>query len=592
MRTESKIGVVVGLAVVVAASVFFGRAARDERDVMVALRSSGPTPVVPIRADGPSAPGSKAAERSAARPTHGDPAKSSARMASGTNPSDRSASSERPPAIAPPKSSVTPTTPTSPKSAPPGGTTLAAGGSAAPGASSGALPITPATTPRTDAGSPWVSLRSSSSERLNEAARANLSGPAQNPATSGFVGPPLPAHLATAPRPQDEGRTPLPKAAPITETAVPKVAGFSPSSGSSLTDLTSESRSASDAAVSSRTEFPRTYVVRSGDTLGHIAHRTYGDARLAKRIAAANPSLADPHMLQAGMKLTLPAPEESAALKAGSPSTPATGGTPAIAAKQSETSGPSASPTVTPTVADAAPAARPLPTPLLSKSGATSDTLKDGGDAKSGTSTSADPGVPAGHRLAGGTTFTYGTPAEGGARTYKVQSGDSFFGIAKTQLGNGARWKELFELNKALVKGDPNRLRPGMVLTMPGESASGAAPAEPSASSDHATAAPKSSSARGSDRKGPGSKRTKVSTGDDGKPDAARTKPARDRRKVSTDGKDSIELASYSPPTKGRASERMSVSKRIPTECTTCKSPRPGKPVPTLPSDKRLVEVR
>jgi len=53
------------------------------------------------------------------------------------------------------------------------------------------------------------------------------------------------------------------------------------------------------------------------------------------------------------------------------------------------------------------------------------------------------------------------------ARTYVVQEGDTFYGIARDVLGSAARWEELFELNKALVKGDAKSLQIGQVLTLP-----------------------------------------------------------------------------------------------------------------------------
>lgn len=54
-----------------------------------------------------------------------------------------------------------------------------------------------------------------------------------------------------------------------------------------------------------------------------------------------------------------------------------------------------------------------------------------------------------------------------GKRTYKVKSGDSFYKIAKEQLGNAERWKELLDLNKTLVHGDPTQLQPGQTLVLP-----------------------------------------------------------------------------------------------------------------------------
>ena len=63
-----------------------------------------------------------------------------------------------------------------------------------------------------------------------------------------------------------------------------------------------------------------------------------------------------------------------------------------------------------------------------------------------------------------------GTPAgepAGERRTYRVRPGDSFYAIAKNVLGDASRWKELFELNKDLVNGDPTRLQVDQVLVLP-----------------------------------------------------------------------------------------------------------------------------
>ncbi|MBI4719199.1 MAG: LysM peptidoglycan-binding domain-containing protein [Planctomycetes bacterium] len=57
--------------------------------------------------------------------------------------------------------------------------------------------------------------------------------------------------------------------------------------------------------------------------------------------------------------------------------------------------------------------------------------------------------------------------APAGQRTYQVRSGDSFYAIARDQLGDATRWKELLDLNKELVKGDPTRLRTGQVVLLP-----------------------------------------------------------------------------------------------------------------------------
>ena len=52
--------------------------------------------------------------------------------------------------------------------------------------------------------------------------------------------------------------------------------------------------------------------------------------------------------------------------------------------------------------------------------------------------------------------------------TYRVRQGDTFYGIARDVLGDPGRWKELLDLNSALVNGDPKNLRVGQVLELPG----------------------------------------------------------------------------------------------------------------------------
>ncbi len=58
-------------------------------------------------------------------------------------------------------------------------------------------------------------------------------------------------------------------------------------------------------------------------------------------------------------------------------------------------------------------------------------------------------------------------PATTGKRTYTVKAGDSFYSIAKSQLGSASRWKELLALNNAKVNGDPTSLQPGQSLVLP-----------------------------------------------------------------------------------------------------------------------------
>lgn len=58
-------------------------------------------------------------------------------------------------------------------------------------------------------------------------------------------------------------------------------------------------------------------------------------------------------------------------------------------------------------------------------------------------------------------------PAPTAAPTYTVRSGDYLAKIAANQLGNSRKWKEIFELNRALLNDDPKRLKVGMKLVLP-----------------------------------------------------------------------------------------------------------------------------
>jgi nucleoid-associated protein YgaU len=52
--------------------------------------------------------------------------------------------------------------------------------------------------------------------------------------------------------------------------------------------------------------------------------------------------------------------------------------------------------------------------------------------------------------------------------SYTVQSGDTLSDIAEEQLGDANRWPEIFVLNRGTIR-DPNRISPGQVLTLPGD---------------------------------------------------------------------------------------------------------------------------
>ena len=49
---------------------------------------------------------------------------------------------------------------------------------------------------------------------------------------------------------------------------------------------------------------------------------------------------------------------------------------------------------------------------------------------------------------------------------YEVQKGDTLSKIAQRVLGDGSRWKEIWELNKAQIP-NPDLIHPGQQLSMP-----------------------------------------------------------------------------------------------------------------------------
>jgi hypothetical protein len=52
------------------------------------------------------------------------------------------------------------------------------------------------------------------------------------------------------------------------------------------------------------------------------------------------------------------------------------------------------------------------------------------------------------------------------ARTVTVVPGDTLSGIAQRELGDGQRWREIYDLNRDQIS-DPNLIYPGMVLKLP-----------------------------------------------------------------------------------------------------------------------------
>lgn len=51
--------------------------------------------------------------------------------------------------------------------------------------------------------------------------------------------------------------------------------------------------------------------------------------------------------------------------------------------------------------------------------------------------------------------------------TYTVKSGDTLWKIAASQLGSGSKWNSIYEANKSVIGGNPNKIYPGQKLTIP-----------------------------------------------------------------------------------------------------------------------------
>lgn len=72
------------------------------------------------------------------------------------------------------------------------------------------------------------------------------------------------------------------------------------------------------------------------------------------------------------------------------------------------------------------------------------------------------PKSPTNHNVSSNTRPAATQPA-----TYTVKSGDSLWAIAKKCLGNGSRYMEIYNANKATIGSNPSLIRPGQVLSIP-----------------------------------------------------------------------------------------------------------------------------
>ncbi|MNE87947.1 LysM domain/BON superfamily protein [compost metagenome] len=53
------------------------------------------------------------------------------------------------------------------------------------------------------------------------------------------------------------------------------------------------------------------------------------------------------------------------------------------------------------------------------------------------------------------------------SKTYTVKSGDTLSKIAKLELGSSSKWKDIYNLNKAVIGSDPKLIKPGQRLVLP-----------------------------------------------------------------------------------------------------------------------------
>ena len=92
--------------------------------------------------------------------------------------------------------------------------------------------------------------------------------------------------------------------------------------------------------------------------------------------------------------------------------------------------------------------------------------------------------------------MTFAVPGARQPASYAVAPGDTLSGIAGA-LGVRGGWRALYAANRRVVGPDPGLIRPGMILAVPGQAASGKAPAVPG-TGPGGHQAPTSPSARGS----------------------------------------------------------------------------------------------
>ncbi len=220
-------------------------------------------------------------------------------------------------------------------------------------------------------------------------------------------------------------------------------------------------RPATPAAASSPAPEPiDTITVAANDTLSGLAARHLGSSQLWDELLSANRNvLQRPEALREGMVLRLPtAPANPAAPAATGALTPAPAFAAAPAAAKTYTvkAGDNLTRIATRALGDGqrwdeifAANRNQLDNPASIRVGMV---LALPGPAAAGTPAPALPRTPA--------------PAPAGPRTYTVKSGDTLTRIATRTLGNGQRWDEIFDANRATLDA-PESIRVGQELILP-----------------------------------------------------------------------------------------------------------------------------
>jgi nucleoid-associated protein YgaU len=78
-----------------------------------------------------------------------------------------------------------------------------------------------------------------------------------------------------------------------------------------------------------------------------------------------------------------------------------------------------------------------------------------------------DPGLIDRKRLFAAGHKDHPGPHPSQTHVYVVEQGDMLFSIATSQLGDGARWPEIYDLNKSIIGNNPALIVSGQQLTIP-----------------------------------------------------------------------------------------------------------------------------